>query len=74
MKIHQEKNKQNWTKQVHFFFLFLQAKVSMKNTHIICKLEDLFNNILDVEEPTPSLNKCAHNLQDTLSLLKTWQT
>ena len=45
--------------------------MSMKNTHIICKLEDLFNNILDVEELTPSLNKCAHNLQDTLSLLKT---
>ena len=54
-----------------YIFLHFQAKVSMKNTDIICKLEDLFNQMLDLEESTPLLEKCAHNLQDTLTLLRT---
>jgi rotatin len=47
-----------------------KAKVSMKSHHVIRKLQECYNNVLRASEATPTMSRCAENIHDTLTLLR----
>ena len=48
----------------------LQAKGILKNTHVMRKLQDVYNHLVSLEEKTPWAQACAASLRDVTVLLQ----